>query len=581
MKTQMLKHNLYFSLLFLWATSPILAQEQDLGTESVTVVKSYAPVILIGAKPIIAPILKEVSWDQKRTLTYRIKEFPVASNFIPQLAAPDALPAEKAPKSYNTLVHLGLGSRSTAALWADSQIKQSRYAHIGLQLMHNSMVQDLPEVDWDSNFFDTQLHGSYYFSKRKKHYQAGASLQHMAYSWYGMPIMQGGIAQLSIAVPVYDLQQNYVSSEIFGSFRQDKGALESLSIMGGDFRDATQSNAQKINVHGNGRFMLGDKPLFWNASYDFRSGQFSNPPLSSFDQSTGLGYQIHKVALNPVIELAGADAFFKLGSKIIYSNGLKIYPDIYGEYALVTDFVNAFARLSGDFNLNDYASFVQENPFVSPSLEVLPSDQRYAFELGVKGGSAAFSYTLSWMENSTNNQALFVQNPKNYLNAYEKQFNYGNSFEVVYDAIDTQRLGIVLEAAPFQGLSLSGHYHRFDYTTTPAQEAWHLPKESARIQLEYHFLNRFTFNGSWNYTGVRTGRSSQMVQFITPGPLPSEVFELPGFHRLDAQLFYQANDRLSVFVKGSNLTGSTYALWSGFVAPPRIVMAGAQYRFNL
>jgi hypothetical protein len=155
-----------------------------------------------------------------------------------------------------------------------------------------------------------------------------------------------------------------------------------------------------------------------------------------------LGYQIHKVALNPVIELAGADAFFKLGSKIIYSNGLKIYPDIYGQYALVTDFVSAFARLSGDFNLNDYASFVQENPFVSPSLEVLPSDQRYAFELGVKGGGAAFSYTLSWMENSTNNQALFVQNPKNYLNAYEKQFNYGNSFEVVYDAIDTQRLGI-------------------------------------------------------------------------------------------------------------------------------------------
>ena len=72
-----------------------------------------------------------------------------------------------------------------------------------------------------------------------------------------------------------------------------------------------------------------------------------------------------------------------------------------------------------------------------------------------------------------------------------------------------------------------------------------------------------------------------MAQFIVPGPLPSEVFELPGFHRLDAQLFYQANDRLSVFVKGSNLTGSTYALWSGFVAPPRIVMAGAQYRFDL
>ena len=174
MMIQMLKQNLYFSLLFLLATSSLLAQDQDLGTESVTVVKNYAPVILIGAKPLVAPILKEVSWDKKRTLTYRIKEFPVASSFIPQLAAPDALPSEKAPKTYNTLVHLGLGSRSTATLWADSEMKQSRYAHIGLQLLHNSMVQDLPEVDWDSNFFNTQLKGSYFFSKRKKHYQAGA-----------------------------------------------------------------------------------------------------------------------------------------------------------------------------------------------------------------------------------------------------------------------------------------------------------------------------------------------------------------------------------------------------------------------
>ena len=578
---QMLKQNIYFLGFFLLASNPLLAQDQNIGTESVTVVKNYAPVILIGAKPLIAPILKQLSWDKKRTLVYPIKEFPVASNFTPQLAAPDALPSEKAPKTYNTLVHLGLGSRSTAELWADSQIKKSRYSHIGLQLMHNSMLQDLPAVDWDSNFFNTQLMGRYHFSKRKKHYQAGASLQHMAYSWYGMPSMQGGIAQLSIAVPVYDLQQNYFSSEIFGSFSQDKGALESLSIMGGDFRDATQSNAQKINVHGNGRLMLGDKPLFWNASYNFRGGQFNTPTLFSFDQSNGLDYQFHKLALNPVIELAGADALFKLGSKIIYSNGLKIYPDIYGQYALLTDFVTAFASLSGDFNLNDYASFVMENPFVSPSLEVLPSDQRYAFELGIKGGGSAFSYALSWMENSTNNQALFVQNPKNYLNTFEKQFNYGNSFEVVYDAIDTQRLGVSIAAAPLQGLSLSGHYHRFNYTSALAQEAWNLPKESARIQLEYDFLTRFTLNGSWNYTGVRTARSSQMVQFVVPGPLPSEVFELPGFHRLDAQLYYQANERLSVFVKGSNLTGSTFALWSGFVAPPRIVMAGAQYRFDL
>lgn len=73
----------------------------------------------------------------------------------------------------------------------------------------------------------------------------------------------------------------------------------------------------------------------------------------------------------------------------------------------MVDFVSAFARLSGDFNLNDYASFVQENPFVSPSLEVLPSDQRYALELGVKGGGAAFpTACLGWKTAQTTRHCL-------------------------------------------------------------------------------------------------------------------------------------------------------------------------------
>ncbi|MFT6723042.1 MAG: hypothetical protein ACJA1V_001106, partial [Flavobacteriaceae bacterium] len=38
---------------FWLAASNLNAQDQGLGTESVTVVKAYAPVVLVGAKPIV------------------------------------------------------------------------------------------------------------------------------------------------------------------------------------------------------------------------------------------------------------------------------------------------------------------------------------------------------------------------------------------------------------------------------------------------------------------------------------------------------------------------------------------------
>lgn len=51
-----------FSVLwfqFAVESSQLYAQDSDLGVESVTVVKNYAPVVLVGPKPILAPLLSD------------------------------------------------------------------------------------------------------------------------------------------------------------------------------------------------------------------------------------------------------------------------------------------------------------------------------------------------------------------------------------------------------------------------------------------------------------------------------------------------------------------------------------------
>jgi len=54
-------------------------------------------------------------------------------------------------------------------------------------------------------------------------------------------------------------------------------------------------------------------------------------------------------------------------------------------YRVVEDNVIAYGGIEGKLRQNSYYDLVAENPFVSPTLEIQPTDQQYDAYIGLKG----------------------------------------------------------------------------------------------------------------------------------------------------------------------------------------------------
>ena len=102
---------------------------------------------------------------------------------------------------------------------------------------------------------------------------------------------------------------------------------------------------------------------------------------------------------------------------------------------MVNDVLIAYGGVEGGLIQNSYYGFATENPFVSPTLNIMPTDQLYNGYVGLKGKvTSNMSYNISGRFNSDRNKALFINNE---ITATTQNYSYGNSFGIVYDDVKT------------------------------------------------------------------------------------------------------------------------------------------------
>ena len=102
----------FFSII----ASPILAQEksgeeESIGVQEVTVVKSYSPSLSNVSKISANPVVEDSLSNSKRKLQYQIISVPVLSTFSPNKATAVKLQQKKNPAPFNTLLSMGAGNQ--------------------------------------------------------------------------------------------------------------------------------------------------------------------------------------------------------------------------------------------------------------------------------------------------------------------------------------------------------------------------------------------------------------------------------------------------------------------------------------
>jgi len=568
-------------------------ENEDIGTETVTVTKAYTPTISDAFKIRSTPNLNDSIVLQKKKIEYSIFSVPVASTFTPSKGTASKVKKTPPPILYNSYASAGGGNPANVMgkFYTSRTIDRESGYTVGLS--HNSSRADIDGVVLKNFYSNSELEGSY--KKRDRDYDWGVDLglQHQLYNWYGTP--EGLFADPLLDPNGLDARQNYFMGEVGAHFNLEDSYFKSAEIKYRRFWDAVKSGENRAIFIPEFEFPIADEIIGLRFKVDYVNGSFENASLNNTDNIEGIKYSNLQVSVNPSLRMLRDDLTLNLGVNLVYGldgergeNNFYFYPAVTASYRLLNEFAIAYAGIEGELQQNSYYDFVEENPYVSPTLTIVPTDKQYDAYLGLRGQLLPnLSYNVKGSYKAENRKALFKLNATNTARNDQKAYNLGNSFELF--SIDGITLGDDVKTFAVFGelnidvnrnftLGINAEY--FSYNTETNNPAWNLPDLKGSVFLDYQIGEQWYAGANLFYVGQRKDFSTTAIPNTDPVAFPATIIELDSYIDLNAHLGYRVNDQLSIFVKGANLANNNYQRWANFQVQGLQVLGGATYKFD-
>ena len=568
---------LWLSLLFIGFSSFAQRKQTNdtINTDVVNVVRPYTPSVSDAFKIKEVPNLNDSVNLQKKEVKYNIFSIPVASTFTPAKGKAANVAKEAPPKIYDNFVTGGFGSYTTilGELYLNHAL--SRSESVGGYLSHHSSLGQVEGALLDSEFSNTKLNANFSSQGRSLHYNLDGGFTYDTYNWYGLPESQFDILPPQNPNVGHSFHSAYVGGEIdfLDSFFK-KGRLKFTR-----FGDNQGSGENHFDAQANFKVTIGDAKITTDINLDYLSGEFER----NFYTNDPIEYANFNIGFAPSYELRQDDLTLNLGVNFTYLNNIEeggnkffIYPNITASYRLVDEILIAYGGIQGELIQNTYKDLASENPFVSPTLFITPTDQQYNAYAGLKGRlSNNISYDVNLGYKADRAKALFKSN--SVLGSPEEVYQYGNSFGIVYDDIETFQLGgeLAVDVSRNFKLNIKGDY--FLYTTDQQEEPWNLPDFQASIFMDYQ-IDRNWYAGAGIYFVGK--RKDQYFEEGTLFPTEPMTITLDGYFDANAHLGYRITDQLSVFAKVNNIGGKNYEKWLNYPVLGFQALGGATFQFD-
>jgi hypothetical protein len=561
----------------LFLTQMALAQKKDdnIGTEVVNVVKPYTPTISDAFKVKETPTLDDEETQKKENIKYNIFSFPVASTFAPskgKAANVDKSPEEKIFSNYLTLAAGNYGT-ANVELFVTENVSNTDY--FGSMLRHSSSQGGIENVVLDDKFMNTALDLTYGSRTKTMNWNADLGYNHQIYNWYGF--YPGTLTDATLET--IDEQQTYHTLYVGGRLGLGN-VLKESSIKFSRFWDAFGSAENRLIAKPSLEFDIVEQKIKADFILDYINGSFDQ----DISGNPGYKYGFTNVGFQPSIKIQKDDLTINAGLGVFYSAAQEegeskffIYPQITGSYRVVGDIMIFYAGIEGALKQNSYHDFVQENFFVSPTLIVAPTDQKYDVYAGLKGKLAnSVSYNIRGSYRNEDNRAFFKSNGYEELVGFEG-YQYGNSFNVVYDQLKTISFFGELKADFTKNVTFGINGTFSSYSTDLESEAWNLPSLQLGANLDVNITPKWYAGTSLFFVGER----KDFAHFASLSlPALDETVTLDSYFDLNAHVGFKYSERLTFFLKGNNLANQDYQRWLNYPVQGLQVLGGASYKFD-
>ncbi len=578
------------AVLTVLGTQFLFAQKENIGTEVVNVVKPYTPTISDAFKVKETPSFDDEETAAKENIKYTIFSFPVASTFTPSKGRAAAVDKSAQEKLFSNYLTLAAGNYGTvnAELFITQEVSNTDY--FGGMLRHKSSQGGIKDVILDDKFFDTSLDLTYGSKTREMSWNADLGYKNQTYNWYGLnPLLYEGFTDedMDLLIDEIDEKQTYHTITAGGRLSLNESIFKEATVKFTRFWDAFSSSENRFFAKPQIGFDINESKVKVNFLVDYINGTFKGDEENSMPD---IKYGYMNVGVNPSFQINKDDLSVNLGATFMYSAASEgggdskflIYPSVTASYKVVGDLMIAYAGAEGNLKQNSYHDFVQENFFVSPTLLIAPTNQKFDVYVGLRGKLASsIGYNIRGSYLSEENKAMFRNNYYDPTSLSEEGYTYGNSFNIVYDNINTLSFYGELKADFSKNVSfgISGTFSSYDKSLE--EEAWNLPTINVAANLDFNIGKKWYAGTKVFFVGER--KDIQFFQSPAAAPLPSYVFQtvtLDSYFDLNAHIGYKHNERLTFFLKGNNLAGENYQKWINYPVQGIQVLAGANYKFD-
>lgn len=575
----------FILLLIIYQFSFAQVKKEQIGTETVNVVKPYTPTISDASKIKETPELDDEGNAKKETIKYTIFSFPVASTFTPAKGKAEGVEKSKQEHLFKNYATLGFGNYRTlnAELFVNQDLNNNDY--VGGMFRHLSSQGGIKGVELSDRFYDTSIDLTYGMNQKDLSWNIDLGFQNQINNWYGLPTGFGSaLTPADRANLIYSInpQQTYNTISAGGKIDFVESILSEASVKFNHFTDTFGSAENRFYVKPTLKFDISDKAIKTNIIVDYLSGSFKKNYWNTNTESIKYGFTNFGIA--PSFVMQEDDWTMNIGAGLFYSldtqnknNKFFIYPQINASYKVVGDLMIFYAGAEGNLEQNTYMDFVSENPFVSPTLNIAPTDKQYDIFAGLKGKlTNNVSYNIRGSYVNERHKALFKSNDYT-ENSANEDYAFGNSFQVVYDDMKTVSFYGELKADFSEKVTFGVNGTYSSYTNTFQSEAWNLPALKLNSTLDVTITEKWYAGVKVFYVGERKDQKLNTDISLATNTSP---ITLASYFDANAHIGYKYNERLTGFLKFNNIGNQAYQKWLNYPVQSFQVVIGANYKFD-
>jgi hypothetical protein len=498
--------------------------------------------------------------------------FPVIPFFLSVPASEiQAEPAKKeweAPKLdlYPGLVRVGYGNFLSPLVEGRYLSTQSSEWQYATKFYHQSFGKGpVRWMDEESKESHTELAGDVSYFLDESELYSSLDLKRDAYTFYGR--------DLGFVIPPNVDFGSYFSpnKQLHGDLKLGIRDLDKVGRIGyageivlGGFRDSYAVREQELGFEGKGEF---------RPSKEIKASLGG----SYFTTATeDLKYDLNRnyFSLRPEGQYRFGDFHFSAGVVLVSDNdsvaeskpAIRIFPVLKSTYE-VSENLQVNAAISGDVQRNTYRSFVQENPFLGPSDQLLNTVTSFEFAAGVEGlATDKLVYRAGMAVSRQSNLHFFV-------NSYADT----SRFELVYDQQATVlQFNSDVEFSVTEKYKVTAQFDFFHYNLSTLQTAWHRPTWTASMNHRLTPFKNFSLQTNLQVLGGMKARGLGQIDTLPP---QAEVVKLPVVVDLQVNLEYRINSRFAVFANGANLLNRNNMRWMNYPVRGIQGVGGLSFKF--